>query len=92
MADMDINPAALASRPSISLTTPVMATKSIAVGSGSQKPKGTTFVIPSRIDLEPIYANLKAHIEPEKWPIYKEATTQFLIGMVLESPYLDWLL
>lgn len=85
MTDLDINPAALSSRPSISLTTPVMSTKSITVGS-SQKPKGTTFVIPSRIDLEPIYTKLKALIDPEKWPIYKEATTQFLIGTVQPVP------
>jgi transcriptional coactivator HFI1/ADA1 len=79
MADFDINPAALSSRPSISVSTPVLSNKSITVSS-LQKPK-TSQLIPSRIDLEPIYTKLKACIDTEQWPTYKEATTQFLVGM-----------
>jgi len=76
---VDINPAAL-SRPSISLTTPILSTKSINVSVPSlQKPK-TSQLIPARIDLEPIYTALKSSIGAEGWTIYKEATTQFLIG------------
>jgi len=81
MADFDINPAALSSRPSISVSTPVLSNKSITVSS-LQKPKASQ-LIPSRIDLEPIYTKLKSCIAPEQWATYKEATTQFLVGMVL---------
>ena len=81
MADFDINPAALSSRPSISVSTPVLSNKSITVSS-LQKPK-TSQLIPSRIDLEPIYTKLKACIAPEHWTTYKEATTQFLVGTIL---------
>lgn len=80
MADFDINPAALSSRPSISVSTPVLSTKSITVSSIT-KPK-TSQLIPSRIDLEPIYTKLKSCLDPEQWPIYKEATTQFLVGTI----------
>ncbi len=83
MADFDINPAALSSRPSISVSTPVLSTKSITVSSIT-KPK-TSQLIPSRIDLEPIYTKLKSCIDPEQWPTYKEATTQFLVGTVPPS-------
>src|SRR4051812_26852923 len=77
---VDINPAALSSRPSVSLTTPILSTKSINVSVPSlQKPK-TSQLIPARIDLEPIYTTLKSSIGAEGWAIYKEATTQFLIG------------
>ncbi|KAH8911035.1 hypothetical protein BR93DRAFT_907884 [Coniochaeta sp. PMI_546] len=85
MADFDINPAALSSRPSISVSTPVLSTKSITVSS-LQKPK-TSQLIPSRIDLEPIYTKLKSYIDPEQWPAYKEATTQFLVGRLNQAEY-----
>ncbi|KAK0619286.1 transcriptional regulator of RNA polII, SAGA, subunit-domain-containing protein [Immersiella caudata] len=77
---VDINPAALSSRPSVSLTTPILSTKSINVSVPAlQKPK-TSQLIPARIDLEPIYAALKSSIGAEGWTIYKEAVTHFLIG------------
>lgn len=76
---VDINPAAL-SRPAIGLSTPILSSKTINVSVPSvQKPK-TSQLIPARIDLEPIYAALKSSIGPEGWAIYKESTTQFLIG------------
>lgn len=77
---VDINPAAL-SRPSISLTTPILSTKTINVAppSLSKTPK-TSQLVPPRIDLEPIYTDLKSQIGPEQWAVYKEATAQFLIG------------
>ncbi|KAK0635876.1 transcriptional regulator of RNA polII, SAGA, subunit-domain-containing protein [Bombardia bombarda] len=84
---VDINPAAL-SRPSISLTTPVLANKTINVSVPSvQKTPKTSQLIPARIDLEPIYTALKAAIGPEGWAIYKEATTQFLIGRLNQAEF-----
>lgn len=83
---VDINPAAL-SRPSISLTTPILSTKTINVSVPSlQKPK-TSQLIPARIDLEPIYTALKSSIGAEGWTIYKEATTQFLIGRLNQTEF-----
>ncbi len=76
----DINPADL-SRPSISLSTPILSTKSITVSAPSliKAPK-TSQIIPARIDLEPLYTALKAVIAGDQWAAYKEATTQFFIG------------
>jgi transcriptional coactivator HFI1/ADA1 len=74
----DIDPAAL-SRPSISLTTPILSNKSLPLAAGTLKPK-TSQIIPARIDLEPLYTALKQAIGSEQWVIYKEALTQYLIG------------
>lgn len=74
----DIDPAAL-SRPSVSLTTPVLSSKTIAVAPGSLKAK-TSQIIPARIDIEPLYTALKQAIGSEQWVAYKEALTQFMIG------------
>lgn len=77
---VDINPAAL-SRPSISLSTPVLANKSINVSVPSiHKAPKTSQLVPPRIDLEPIYTALKASIGAEQWATYKETITGFLIG------------
>lgn len=77
---VDINPAAL-SRPSVSLSTPILATKSINVSVPPlQKPK-TSQLIPARIDLEPIYTALRANIGLEQWNVYKEAVSNFLVGL-----------
>lgn len=80
----DIDPAAL-SRPSISLTTPVLSNKSLPVAPGSSKVK-TSQIIPARIDLEPLYTALKQAIGSEQWVIYKEALTQYLIGALALAP------
>ena len=77
---VDINPAAL-SRPSISLSTPVLSKQSINVSVPSiHKAPKTSQLIPARIDLEPIYTALKASIGAEQWSTYKESITNFLIG------------
>lgn len=82
----DIDPAAL-SRPSISLSTPTLASKTITVSApGSQKVIKTSQIIPPRIDLEPLYTGLKAAIPSEQWLVYKESTTQFLIGEMALRP------
>ncbi|KAL2118615.1 hypothetical protein VTJ04DRAFT_8275 [Mycothermus thermophilus] len=84
---VDINPAAL-SRPSISLSTPVLSKQSINVSvSTAPKPPKTSQLIPPRIDLEPIYTGLKASIGSEKWPVYKEAVTNFLIGRLNQAEF-----
>ncbi|KAK0726958.1 transcriptional regulator of RNA polII, SAGA, subunit-domain-containing protein [Lasiosphaeria miniovina] len=84
---VDINPAAL-SRPSISLSTPILANKTInvSVPSSTKAPK-TSQLIPARIDLEPIYTALKSSIGPEGWAIYKETVTQFLIGRLNQAEF-----
>lgn len=83
MPDIDINPAAL-SRPSISLSTPTLATKSITVsGTGVQKTTKSSQIVPARIDLEPLYTALKIAISPEQWIIYKETIAEFFCGMRL---------
>ncbi|KAH8671380.1 transcriptional regulator of RNA polII, SAGA, subunit-domain-containing protein [Xylariales sp. PMI_506] len=80
----DIDPAAL-SRPSVNLSTPIL--KSITVSTPSaQKPK-TSQIIPARIDLEPLYTALKSAIGSEQWTIYKESTTQFMLGRLNQVEY-----
>ncbi|SPN97286.1 related to transcriptional coactivator HFI1 [Cephalotrichum gorgonifer] len=89
MPDIDIDPAAL-SRPSISLSTPTLSSKSITVSApGSQKIIKTSQIIPPRIDLEPLYTALKAVIPADQWLVYKESTTQFLIGRLNQAEYSD---
>ncbi|KAI1140555.1 transcriptional regulator of RNA polII, SAGA, subunit-domain-containing protein [Hypoxylon sp. FL0543] len=81
----DIDPAAL-SRPSINLSTPTL--KSITVSApATQKVTKTSQIIPARIDLEPLYTALKSAIGNEQWNIYKEATTQFILGRLNQAEY-----
>ncbi|GJC98396.1 transcriptional co-activator [Colletotrichum higginsianum] len=70
----DIDPAALSSRPSVNLSTPTLSTKTITI-------------IPARIDLEPLYTALKQAIGPEAWVVYKESTTEFLVGRLNQTEY-----
>ncbi|KAI2640131.1 transcriptional regulator of RNA polII, SAGA, subunit-domain-containing protein [Xylaria nigripes] len=82
----DIDPAALSSRPSISLSTPIL--KSITVSTpATQKITKTSQIIPARIDLEPLYAVLKAAIGSEQWNNYKDAITQFITGRLNQVEY-----
>lgn len=83
----DIDPAAL-SRPSVSLSTPILSNKTPAGSiSGAPKIAKSSQIIPARIDLEPLYTALKAAIGNEKWAIYKESTTEFLIGRLNQTEY-----
>jgi transcriptional coactivator HFI1/ADA1 len=76
----DIDPAAL-SRPSISLSTPILSNKSITVSApSSQKVSKTSQIIPARIEPEPTYTALKQAIGGEQWLVYKESLTEFLLG------------
>ncbi|KFA77602.1 hypothetical protein S40288_08410 [Stachybotrys chartarum IBT 40288] len=85
----DIDPAAL-SRPTVSLSTPILSTKSLSISApGSQKPIKTSQFVPPRIDLEPLYSALKSSIGPEQWAVYKESTTEFLIGRLNQSEYAE---
>ncbi|KAL2019714.1 hypothetical protein VTK56DRAFT_9251 [Thermocarpiscus australiensis] len=84
---VDINPAAL-SRPSISLSTPILSNKSISVTAPSiHKAPKVSQLIPARIDLEPIYTALKSSIGAEQWPTYKETITNFLIGRLNQAEF-----
>ncbi|KAI2625726.1 transcriptional regulator of RNA polII, SAGA, subunit-domain-containing protein [Hypoxylon sp. NC1633] len=81
----DIDPAAL-SRPSVSLSTPTL--KSITVSAPTtQKVTKTSQIIPARIDLEPLYTAIKSAIGNEQWNVYKEATTQFILGRLNQVEY-----
>ncbi|KAL7785548.1 transcriptional regulator of RNA polII, SAGA, subunit domain-containing protein [Trichoderma ceciliae] len=83
----DIDPAAL-SRPPVNVSTPILSTKTLTVTApGSQKAVKTSQIIPSRIDLEPLYTALKAVITSEQWLIYKESTTEFLTGRLNQAEY-----
>ncbi len=75
----DINPAEL-SRPAIGLTTPILPNKSITPSAVSLQKPAKSVSIPARVDLEPLYIALKAAVGHEHWAVYKETTTQFLIG------------
>ncbi|KAL2687384.1 hypothetical protein Neosp_004944 [[Neocosmospora] mangrovei] len=83
----DIDPAAL-SRPSVSLSTPILSNKTLA-GSGAGAPKiaKSSQIIPARIDLEAPYAALKAAIGNEQWAIYKASTSEFLTGRLNQAEY-----
>lgn len=80
MPDIDINPAAL-SRPATSLATPTLTTRTLTLSGTGQKPAKASQIIPSRIDLEPLYAALKAAVTPEQWVIYKNTVSEFFCGM-----------
>lgn len=76
----DIDPAAL-SRPTVTLSTPVLSNKSLSLGvAGAAKTAKLSQIIPARIDLEPLYSALKSAVSSEQWAVYKEATAEFLIG------------
>ncbi|KAH7149570.1 transcriptional regulator of RNA polII, SAGA, subunit-domain-containing protein [Dactylonectria estremocensis] len=84
----DIDPAALLSRSSVSLSTPVLSTKTLGGSTpGAPKVAKSSQIIPARIDLEPLYAALKGAIGPEQWVVYKESTTEFLIGRLNQTEY-----
>lgn len=79
----DIDPAAL-SRPTINVSTPLLATKSLSsFGTNAQKAAKSS-QIPARIDLEPLYGELKTAVGLERWQVYKEATAEFFIGTSLQ--------
>ncbi|RCI13367.1 hypothetical protein L249_1017 [Ophiocordyceps polyrhachis-furcata BCC 54312] len=84
----DIDPAAL-SRPVVTLSTPVLANKTLSINSAGSIKISKSQIIPSRIDLEPAYAPLKAAIGGEQWLLYKEAMAEFLTGRLSQAEYSD---
>ncbi|KAI1303300.1 transcriptional regulator of RNA polII, SAGA, subunit-domain-containing protein [Xylaria venustula] len=84
----DIDPAALSSRPSVGLSTPVLKTITVSTPA-TQKITKTSQIIPARIDLEPLYTSLKAAIGIEQWNTYKDSTTQFILGRLNQVEYTE---
>ncbi|RDA92509.1 hypothetical protein CP533_4203 [Ophiocordyceps camponoti-saundersi (nom. inval.)] len=84
----DIDPAAL-SRPVVTLSTPVLANKTLSINSAGSFKMSKSQIIPARIDLEPLYAPLKAAIGGEQWLLYKETTAEFLTGRLSQAEYSD---
>ncbi|KAK2593298.1 hypothetical protein QQS21_008980 [Conoideocrella luteorostrata] len=83
----DIDPAAL-SRPAVNLSTPTLSNKTLSITApGSGKPVKTSQIIPARIDLEPLYTALKGAIGGDQWLVYKESTSEFLIGRLSQVEY-----
>ncbi|KJZ78231.1 hypothetical protein HIM_02269 [Hirsutella minnesotensis 3608] len=83
----DIDPAAL-SRPTVTLSTPVLSTKSLSLNAaGTAKITKSSQIVPARIDLEPLYSALKVAVGPEQWIVYKEATAEFLFGRLSQAEY-----
>ncbi|PHH73239.1 hypothetical protein CDD82_5596 [Ophiocordyceps australis] len=87
----DIDPAAL-SRPSVTLSTPLLSAKSLSISAAASatiKPFKSSQIIPSRITLEPLYSALKAAIGTEHWLLYKETIAEFLTGRLIQAEYLE---
>lgn len=84
----DIDPAAL-SRPSISVGTPTLPTKSISVNASGLPKHKTSQIIPPRIDLQPFYAAVKAFIPADKWTLYKQAISGLAYGMYAPNGHLS---
>ncbi|PHH89050.1 hypothetical protein CDD83_6718 [Cordyceps sp. RAO-2017] len=83
----DIDPAAL-SRPTVTLSTPVLSAKSLSINAaGTAKITKTSQIIPARIELEPLYSALKAAVGAEQWAVYTEATAEFLTGRLSQAEY-----
>ncbi|KAL4927421.1 transcriptional regulator of RNA polII, SAGA, subunit-domain-containing protein [Aspergillus undulatus] len=77
---MQIDPAALSRADSASAAISSSSKSAAANASTTQKSTKALISVP-RLDLEPIYAELKAAIG-HKWTEYKDATTQFLLGQL----------
>lgn len=89
----DIDPAALSRSDFIAppIPNPLNLSKiNAATGPSSLKAQKTTNA-PQRIDLEPLYTNLKAAIA-DNWGKYKEAISLFILGIYPERIHLQNLL
>ncbi|KAL4960944.1 transcriptional regulator of RNA polII, SAGA, subunit-domain-containing protein [Aspergillus stella-maris] len=80
---MQIDPAALSRTDSAAAAISSSSKSAAANSSTTQKATKALISVP-RLDLEPIYAELKAAIG-HKWTEYKDATTQFLLGQLNQS-------
>lgn len=89
----DIDPAALSRSDSVAppIPNPLNISKiNGATGHSSSKTQKTTNA-PQRIDLEPLYTNLKAAIA-DNWGNYKEAISLFILGIHPRRIYIQHLL
>ena len=77
---MQIDPAALGRGESTPTTTQVPKPTGHAAPPQVTQKSSKALISVARLDLEPIYTELKAAIG-EKWAEYKEATALFLLGM-----------
>ena len=78
----DIDPAALSRSDSLTLATSSSfssSTKAAGAAAPLSVKTGKTSSAAQRIDLEPLYASLKAAIG-EHWAEYKEATSLYILG------------
>ena len=75
---MQIDPAALSRTDSAS--TAIASSKNTAPSAPPTQKSTKALISVPRLDLEPIYTELKAAIG-DTWAEYKEATTLFLLGM-----------
>ncbi|RMJ25235.1 transcriptional coactivator HFI1 ADA1 [Aspergillus sp. HF37] len=80
---MQVDPAAL-SRPD-SASAAIASSKAAASASANQKPTKALISVP-RLDLEPIYTDLKAAIG-DNWAEYKQSTGLFLLGHLNQSEF-----
>ncbi|PYH84919.1 WD40 repeat-like protein, partial [Aspergillus uvarum CBS 121591] len=85
-ATMQIDPAAL-SRPDSAATTITSSKGSAASAPAQQKSTKALIAVP-RLDLEPVYTELKAAVG-DHWAEYKEATTLFLLAGQLNQSELS---
>jgi hypothetical protein len=75
---MQIDPAALSRTDSASAA--LSSSKNTAPSSSTTQKSTKALISVPRLDLEPIYTELKAAIG-DKWTEYKQATSGFLLGM-----------
>lgn len=87
MPNIDIDPAALAFPESVATANPASLSLSKTNGISAQPSLKTikTVNTAQRIDLEPLYTNLKAAIG-DNWGVYKDAFSHFTLGMGLLLP------
>ncbi|PYH90669.1 WD40 repeat-like protein [Aspergillus ellipticus CBS 707.79] len=82
LATMQIDPAALSRTDSTS--TAIASSKSTAPNAPATQKSTRALISVPRLDLEPIYTELKATIG-DNWAEYKEATALFLLGQLNQS-------
>lgn len=77
---MQIDPAALSRTDSAS--TAVSTSKTVASAAAASQKSTKALISVPRLDLEPVYTELKAAIG-DNWAEYKQSTTLFLLGIFL---------
>lgn len=80
---MQIDPAALSRTDSAS--TAVSTSKAVASTAATSQKSTKALISVPRLDLEPVYTELKVAIG-DNWAEYKQSTTLFLLGISLFAP------